>query len=99
MFVVFSFAGKQYSGKVGDFFRVDLTEEQNEVSGDVLLTVAENGESTVSGAVKPKVKLRIVEALIKGPKVFAFKKRRRKGYSRKVGHRQKYTKVELVGIA
>ncbi len=31
--------------------------------------------------------------LAKGPKVINFKKKRRKGYKRKVGHRQKYTEV------
>ena len=30
---------------------------------------------------------------VKGPKVINFKKKRRKGYTRKVGHRQKYTEV------
>ncbi len=29
----------------------------------------------------------------KGPKVINFKKKRRKGYSKKIGHRQKYTEV------
>lgn len=30
---------------------------------------------------------------VKGPKVINFKKKKRKGYKRKVGHRQKYTEV------
>jgi large subunit ribosomal protein L21 len=36
-----------------------------------------------------------VEALVKGEKVIVFKKKRRKGYRVKNGHRQQYTKVEV----
>jgi large subunit ribosomal protein L21 len=35
---------------------------------------------------------------VKGPKVVNFKKKRRKGYARKVGHRQKYTEVMVKEI-
>lgn len=30
---------------------------------------------------------------VKGPKVVNFKKKRRKGYKRKIGHRQKFTEI------
>ncbi|MGM0441326.1 MAG: 50S ribosomal protein L21 [Elusimicrobiota bacterium] len=36
--------------------------------------------------------------MVKGPKVINFKKKRRKGYSRKVGHRQKFTEVKVEEI-
>jgi large subunit ribosomal protein L21 len=39
-----------------------------------------------------------VGEMIKGPKVINFKKKRRKGYTRKVGHRQKYTEVIIEEI-
>ena len=35
----------------------------------------------------------------KGPKVVAFKKKRRKGYERKVGHRQSLTELRITQIA
>ncbi|MFW6133984.1 MAG: 50S ribosomal protein L21 [Elusimicrobiota bacterium] len=41
-----------------------------------------------------KIKGKVVKP-VKGPKVINFKKKRRKGYSRKVGHRQKYTQVKI----
>ena len=34
----------------------------------------------------------------KGPKVVSVKHRRRKGYHKKIGHRQKYTAVKITGI-
>ncbi len=39
-----------------------------------------------------------VNGMVKGPKVINYKKKRRKGYSRKVGHRQKYTEVTVKEI-
>ncbi len=40
----------------------------------------------------------IVRDEIKGPKVVNFKKKRRKGYTRKVGHRQGFTRVTVEEI-
>ena len=36
--------------------------------------------------------------LVKGEKVIVFKKKRRKGYRRKNGHRQQFTKVLIKNI-
>lgn len=54
----------------------------------------EVGTPTLSGA---KVDAKIVEQL-KGDKVVVFKKKRRKGYQKKNGHRQHLTKVMIEGI-
>ena len=40
-----------------------------------------------------------VVAEFRAPKVVAFKKKRRKGYHRKVGHRQDLLKVKIASIA
>ena len=53
------------------------------------------GAPTVAGA---KVSAEIV-AQERGPKVIAFKKRRRKNSKRKRGHRQDLTVVRITGIA
>ncbi|MEQ9426199.1 MAG: 50S ribosomal protein L21 [Cyclobacteriaceae bacterium] len=53
------------------------------------------GTPTVKGA---KVSAKIVEH-VKGDKVIVFKKKRRKGYKKKNGHRQQFTKVLIEGIA
>jgi large subunit ribosomal protein L21 len=44
-----------------------------------------------------KVSAQIVER-VKAPKVVAFKKKRRKGYKRKVGHRQQLTVLRIASI-
>jgi large subunit ribosomal protein L21 len=35
---------------------------------------------------------------VKGPKITIQKYKRRKGYHRKIGHRQHYTEVKITGI-
>jgi len=52
------------------------------------------GAPTVSGAT---VKAKVLEHL-KGDKVIVFKKKRRKGYKVKNGHRQHYTKLLIEDI-
>lgn len=52
------------------------------------------GAPTVKGA---KVSGKILEH-VKGNKVIVFKKKRRKGYAVKNGHRQQYTKVQIESI-
>ena len=49
----------------------------------------------VSGA---KVKVSVVEDL-RGKKIYSFKKKRRKGYRRKIGHRQDLTKIKVEEIS
>ena len=53
------------------------------------------GVPAVAGA---KVTAEVV-AEFRAPKVVAFKKKRRKGYHRKVGHRQNLLKVKISSIA
>lgn len=56
-----------------------------------------DGEHSLIG--KPLIDNASVEAEIvghkKGDKVIAFKKRRRKGFSKKIGHRQQYTLLKI----
>lgn len=52
------------------------------------------GAPTVSGA---KVSGKILEH-VKGDKVIVFKKKRRKGYAKRNGHRQQFTKVQIESI-
>ncbi len=52
------------------------------------------GTPTLKGAV---VSAKILSHL-KGDKVIVFKKKRRKGYKKKNGHRQQFTKIQITGI-
>jgi len=93
--------GKQYRVSAGSLLRVE------KISGnvgdtvelkDVLAVVdgdnARIGQPTVEGAV---VTARIIEQ-DKAKKVLVFKKKRRKGYRVKRGHRQMYTALEISDI-
>ena len=66
-----------------EFDRVLLADKD----GEVLV-----GAPTVEGA---KVVCEVAESLVKGDKVIVFKKKRRKGYRRKNGHRQYFSKVVI----
>lgn len=102
MFAVFKTGGKQYRVAADDKITV-MTVAGNpgdEVTfGEVLMLVDGDkstiGAPTVAGA---KVIGKIVEH-DRGPKVIAFKKRRRKNSKRKRGHRQDLTIVQITGIS
>lgn len=98
MFAVIRTGGKQYKVKEGDVLDVELLEPNDDkkaVFDEVLLVSNEEkvnvGKPTISGA---KVEAEILGE-VKGKKVIAFKFRRRKGYHRTVGHRQRYLKVKV----
>jgi len=100
-YAVIGTGGKQYRVKAGDTLKVELLEGEagGTVTLDSVLALSDGtdlkvGTPFVKGA---KVVAEIVERT-KGPKVVAFKKKRRKGYSRKVGHRQPLTVLRVTSI-
>lgn len=102
MYAIFEDGGKQYKVSQGDkvlLERRDLEEGQSELTFDKVLMVGEGenariGTPWVDGA---SVVGKVVEEL-KLPKVRIVKFRRRKGYLRQKGHRQKALKVEIASI-
>ena len=73
-------------GKTVEFEKVLL------VDNDGAITV---GAPTVEGA---KVVAEVITPLVKGDKVIVFKKKRRKGYRVKNGHRQQYSQIEVKSV-
>ncbi len=101
MLAVVKIAGQQFKVKAGDSLYVPHIEGK---SGDSLefteVLFTSNGGSIVSGAdVKAVVKAEIVNDLVKGEKVIAFKMKRRKGFRKKHGHRTQYTHIKVTAIA
>ncbi len=100
MFAVFKTGGKQYRVAADDVLNVDkIKGEPGEIVefGEVLLVGGDNvtlGAPTVAGAT---VAAEVVEQA-RGPKIIAFKKRRRKNSRRKRGHRQEYTRIRVIEI-
>ncbi len=100
MFAVIKTGGKQYRVVAEDVLRVDRLEgEPGSVVafGEVLVVGGDKaviGAPTVAGATVAGELLDHV----RGPKVIAFKKRRRKNSRRKRGHRQEYSLVRITEI-
>jgi len=101
MLAVVKIAGQQFKVKAGDSLYVPHIEGKAGDSvefTDVLFT--DNGSSIASGSsVKAIVKAEIVNDLVKGDKVIAFKMKRRKGFRKKHGHRTQYTQIKVTAIA
>jgi len=100
-YAIIKTGGKQYKVAIGDTIEVEKLEvEPGTVTNfsDVLFYA--NGEEIKSeaAALKGATVAAEVIAQTKGDKVIAFKYRRRKGYHRTVGHRQKLTKVKITAI-
>jgi large subunit ribosomal protein L21 len=100
MFAVIKTGGKQYRVAAEDVLRVDRVEAELGAVvefGEVLVV---GGDSTVLGT--PVVAGATVAAQVldhvRGPKVIAFKKRRRKNSRRKRGHRQEFSLVRITEI-
>jgi large subunit ribosomal protein L21 len=100
MFAVFKTGGKQYRVAADDVLRVEKVKgEPGEIVsfGEVLVVGGDAvtlGAPTVTGAT---VAAEVIEQA-RGPKVIAFKKRRRKNSRRKRGHRQEFTLIRITEI-
>ncbi|RAR72486.1 50S ribosomal protein L21 [Flavobacterium aciduliphilum] len=101
MYAIVEIAGQQF--KVSKDLKVYVhrlaQEEGSKVSFDKVLLLDDNGTVTLGA---PAIEGASVEAKVlqhlKGDKVIVFKKKRRKGYKKKNGHRQSFTQILIEGI-
>jgi large subunit ribosomal protein L21 len=102
MYAVVEIAGAQY--KVSPSEKLYVPRLPNEVGTDLkfdkVLLLADDksvkvGAPVVAGAA---VAAKVL-AHVKDEKLIVFKKKRRKGYRVKNGHRQQYTQIEIMSIA
>ncbi len=101
MFAVIKTGGKQYRIKVGEILAIEKldTEEGKKVIFDQVLLI-EDDENTLIGTPiveKAQVIGEVIENF-KDKKVIVFKKKRRKQYRKKTGHRQELTRVKIEQI-
>ncbi len=101
MYAIVEIAGQQFKveeGKKIYVHRLDAEQAADIVFDRVLLL--EDGDSIIVG--EPVVKDIVVQGKVlehvKGDKVIVFKKKRKKGYRVKNGHRQRFTQVEIISI-
>ena len=101
MYAVIVTGGKQYKVQEGDVIFIEKLEANagDKVTFDQVLAVGKD-DGMVIGA--PTVAGATVEATVekngKGKKIHIFKMKPKKGYRRRQGHRQPYTKVTIGAI-
>lgn len=93
-------AGKQYIVSEKETLLVDrLPDGTKELTLDALLTIdGDNvavGTPTVKGAV---VSAKVVEAEVKGEKLRVIRYKAKKRVHKEMGHRQKYSRIEITSI-
>jgi len=100
-YAVIETGGKQYRVQDGDTFRVERLKAEvgKKIELSPVLAVSDGknleiGTPAIDGAT---VTASVVDH-VRGEKLISFKKKRRKGYSRKVGHRQELTVIKIAGI-
>lgn len=103
MYAIIEDGGKQYMVRQGDTVyleRRELADGTTSLQLDRVLMLGEGDKARIGD---PYVKSAKVSAKlhgeIKGPKLIIQKFRRRKGYHKKQGHRQKYLKVTIESIS
>ncbi len=102
MYAIVKTGGKQYQVAIGDRLRVEKLEGAvgDTVELDDVLMVADGDQVQIGRPVveNAKVVAKIAEQG-KAKKVIIFKKKRRKGYRLKKGHRQMYTAIQIQEIS
>ena len=101
MFAIVTIAGQQFKVEEGQEIFVHQLEakEGDELSFDQVLLTDNDGKVSVG---TPILDVKVNATVLnhqKGDKVIVFKKKRRKGYRVKNGHRQRFTKIKIDSIA
>ena len=102
MYVIVEIAGQQFKVEHGKKIFVHRLEfdEGKEVEFDKVLLIEDEGKITIG---EPTIKDaviggKILDNQVRGDKVIVFKKKRKKGYRVKNGHRQNFTELEIISI-
>jgi large subunit ribosomal protein L21 len=101
MYAIVEIAGQQFKVEEGKKIFVHRLEDEIEekVEFDKVLLIEDEGKIIIG---EPTIKDATVEGKIldrvRGDKVIVFKKKRKKGYRIRNGHRQNFTQVEIVSI-
>ncbi|PRD46601.1 50S ribosomal protein L21 [Sphingobacterium haloxyli] len=102
MYAIVNIAGQQFKVAKDQYLFVHRLQgdEGASIEFDNVLLAEDAGKFTVGAPTieGAKVSATILSHL-KGDKVVVFKKKRRKGYKKKNGHRQQFTKIQITGIS
>ncbi len=98
MYALVEIKGKQYKVEKGDLIRVDLLSDEAGKTVEfetVLMLSGDDGPKIGQPYVKGAKVIATVGNTEKGTKVKVLKFKRRKGYTRTQGHRQKYSLLKV----
>ncbi len=100
MIAIIKTGGKQYLVKPGDKLKVEKLDKKpgEEFSFSDVLLVEKNKKLEIG---TPLIKAEVSAKVIshgKGDKIIVFKYKPKKRESKKTGHRQPYTEIEIIGI-
>jgi large subunit ribosomal protein L21 len=101
MYAIIEEGGRQYRVTSGDTILIDrqLEGDETTLTFDRVLMVGGEGQPRIGTPLVPGVTVTAdVIGPTKGPKVETVKYKRRKGYHKKIGHRQPYLSVKVTGI-
>jgi large subunit ribosomal protein L21 len=100
MYAIFETGGKQYRASVGDKLNIEKfdfpVEEGETVELKNVLMIADGDQVNVGNpTIENAAVVGHVLGNVKGKKIYIFKSKKRKGYRRKTGHRQKYVRLHV----
>jgi len=103
MLAIIKTGGKQYVVSPGDKIKVEKLDEAdgNEYAFEVLLCDKDGDGKNVKIGTPVLTDVTVTGKIlgqVKGEKLIIFKYKPKKRYKRKVGHRQKFTEVEIISI-
>lgn len=101
-YAIIKTGSKQYRVKTGDVIDVELldAEKGGKIEFTDVLFFHDGKKAQVGMPLVPKAVVHgEVMDQVRGPKVLAYKYKKRKNYRRKVGHRQDYTRVKITEFA
>ena len=101
MYAIIEEGGRQFKVTTGDTILIDreLGEDEKTITFDKVLLVAGEGSPRIGAPLVSGATVTAeVAGPVKGPKVRTVKYKRRKGFHKTIGHRQKYVSVKVSGI-
>ena len=101
MFAVIKTGGKQYLVQPGDKIKIEKldTKEGKEVIFSEVLLLEKNKKLELGTPIVKGIKVvGKILGQVKGEKLIIFKYKPKKRYKRKIGHRQKFTEIEITSI-
>jgi large subunit ribosomal protein L21 len=102
VFAIIQSGGHQIKVSPGSVVEVDRIEAEpgTQVTIDRVLFLEKDGGEVLAGApfVANAIVTGVVDGEARGPKIRVFKKKRRKGFRKTMGHRSTFTRIRITDI-